>query len=285
MSSIARIFIVLNLLLAALCLGWASNHLSSAQNWKEKHDALTTTTQDEIEAKMAELAGLNVEVNTVKGSVNRLRTERETLFTQNERNKADLESARASNITNNETLTGINQSLSQMEQGRNEAQSRFEQAVSELDTAKEERRTAQDAAEAAGDGQRQAEEALAAANRNIVDLETQVTTLAKDLEKVTTTLDVAIAKFKINPEDIMVQPDIAGAVVTVSDKIKPGLVGINRGRADGVKRGFIFQLYNGNQFKGTARVETVEDNTCFAVIESTYMDRVVTQGDKATTQL
>ena len=285
MSSIARIFIVLNLLLAALCLGWASNHLSTTQDWKGKHTTLKKEMDEAIDAKKAELEEVQTLVNTTRQSLDQLRGEKQTLATQYETTSAELSTSREAETQLRSSFDGINQSLSSMEQGRNEAQSRFEQAVADLDAAKEARRTAEEAAQTAGDEKRAAEEALANANRNIADLETQVTTLKQDLAQVETTLAVAMDKYDIDPTVLMVQPDIKGAVVTVSNAVEPGLVGINRGRADGVRRGFVFQLYNGTQYKGTARVETVEDNSCYAVIESKYMDRVVTQGDKAATQL
>lgn len=157
--------------------------------------------------------------------------------------------------------------------------------MADLNEAKEARREAEEAAKEAGDKQRDAEEALANAERTIADLETQVTSLAKDLEDRNTTLDTIAAQYGVDPTKIFAQPTIDGAVVSVSTTVKPGLIGINRGKADGVRRGFIFNIYSGNQFKGTAKVETVEDNMCYATIQSVYENRTMAQGDKAATRL
>ncbi|HPF14797.1 MAG: hypothetical protein H6830_11440 [Planctomycetes bacterium] len=285
MSSIARIFIVLNLLLAALALGWASNHLSSAQNWKTKHDELATAKQQELDALNEDLKARNAEIATLKESSGRFRDERDQIKNINDRNIADLAAEKDTNSQLRASVDGINQNMAALEQARSEAQTKYEQAMAELQAAKDARREAEATAQSSGDAQRDAEEALAAAERRIVELETETTTLAKNLEKTQTTLDVVIAETGVDPTVLMVQPEISGAIVTVSNAVKPGLVGINRGRADGVQRGFEFSVYNGNQYKGTVRVETVEDNMCFATIKSVYQDRAITQGDKATTRL
>ena len=48
---------------------------------------------------------------------------------------------------------------------------------------------------------------------------------------------------------------------------------------------FTFQLYEGNKFKGTARVEFVHDTMCSAILLNVVEGAVIRQGDNASTQL
>ncbi len=285
MSSIARIFIVLNLLLSALALGWAANFMGTHQDFKVKYDNAVEE-KNTLEAELNEqLSDTKAEVNTQKERAQRLMGEREQVAAERDKLTSDVSTLESANSQMRGALDGINQTLSSVNESKDQAVSRLEQAMADLNEAKEARREAEEAAKEAGDKQRDAEEALANAERTISDLETQVTSLAKDLEDRNTTLDTIAAQYGVDPTKIFAQPTIDGAVVSVSTTVKPGLIGINRGKADGVRRGFIFNIYSGNQFKGTAKVETVEDNMCYATIQSVYENRTMAQGDKAATRL
>ncbi|MDF1839353.1 MAG: hypothetical protein P1V35_15910 [Planctomycetota bacterium] len=285
MSSIARIFIVLNLLLTALVLGWASNLMSADQNWMEKHDTVLAAKDAELAGKDEEITNLNTEVASLKESSGRHREERDANAAALTRTTSDLEVEREKSAAAQATVSKFSQTISGIDEGRKATQDKFDQAQEDKVAAIDARREAEESAKDAGDGQRAAEEALAAANRTIASLETDVNTLTKNLAKTDTTLAMVVDIYNINLDEVTAQPEISGAVVVVSNDVKPGLLGINRGKADGVKRGYVFSIYNGSQFKGRARVETVEDNMCFAVVESVYENRAFSTGDMAATRL
>ena len=85
--------------------------------------------------------------------------------------------------------------------------------------------------------------------------------------------------------ELVNQPQIDGAVMMVSHEIQPGLVSINRGEDAGVKRGFTFDIFSNGLYKGRVRVEDVQQDSCTAVIMRTYEDRIIEQGDTATTHI
>ena len=78
---------------------------------------------------------------------------------------------------------------------------------------------------------------------------------------------------------------INGAVLQVVDSIEPGLVSINRGTDDGVERGFTFEIYSGNQYKGQVRVESVQKNICTAIVLRTHSGAAISAGDAAATRI
>ncbi len=285
MSSIARIFIVLNLLLTALVLGWASNLMSADQNWMDQHAALVTSSDAALAGKDEEITNLNTEVASLKESSGRFREERDSNAASLGRANSDLEMEREKSAAAQATVSKFSQTISGIDDGRKATQDKFDQAQEDKVAAIDARREAEEAAKDAGDAKRAAEEALAAANRTIASLETNVNSLTQSLGRTETTLATVVEIYNVNMEDIVSQPEISGAVVVVSNDVKPGLLGINRGKADGVKRGYVFSIYNGSQFKGKARVESVEDNMCFAVVESVYENRSFSTGDMAATRL
>ncbi|MFT5200332.1 MAG: hypothetical protein ACI87O_003008 [Planctomycetota bacterium] len=285
MSSIARIFIVLNLLLTALVLGWASNLMSADQNWKDQHETLEATSDEALAGKDAEIANLNTEVASLKESGGRLREDRDSNALAKDRFASDLDLEREKSANAQATVSKFSQTISGIDEGRKATQDKYDQSEQDKVAALDARREADEAAKDAGDAQRVAEESLAAANRTIAGLETNLNALTESLGKTETTLAILVGIYNVNLPDIMAQPAISGAVVVVSNEVKPGLLGINRGKADGVVRGYVFSIYQGSQFKGTARVETVEDNMCFAVVESVYENRAFSTGDMAATRL
>ncbi|MEZ6021201.1 MAG: mitofilin family membrane protein, partial [Planctomycetota bacterium] len=251
MSSIARIFIVLNLLLGALVLGWASQYLGDQQNYK---DQLETYTKE----KTAEVASLNEELTTFKSrtaevveSQNRIRSERDTTKALLESTQATLDKTNADESELRASLTALQQNVSAIENSRDEAQRKYEDAMAQLADAKDARRQAEEASKDAGDAQRDAEEARDNANRRIAELEELTTSQEKEIAKLNTDLDVLrVAVGGSDTIEQLSQPQIDGAVVAVSYDVQPGLVGINRGKADGVRVGFTFNLYHGKDFKG-----------------------------------
>ena len=65
----------------------------------------------------------------------------------------------------------------------------------------------------------------------------------------------------------------------------PGLVLLNVGRNSGVKRGYTFEIFRGNQYKGRVRVENVQDTFCSAIVTGVNEGRTISQGDRASTIL
>jgi hypothetical protein len=66
MSSIGKIFIVVNLALSALALGWAVNHLETADNFKKDLEAANAAHADALAEKDTTIGDLTNELNTVK---------------------------------------------------------------------------------------------------------------------------------------------------------------------------------------------------------------------------
>jgi hypothetical protein len=80
-------------------------------------------------------------------------------------------------------------------------------------------------------------------------------------------------------------PLIEGRVLDVAMNVQPGLIAINQGSANGVERGFTFEVYDGKTYKGQVRVEYVHENVCSALILRAVPGQKIKQGDSASTRL
>lgn len=183
MSPIGRIFIVLNLLLAAAFLGWASNALATTQDWKAEHDAKEEEMAEAAAASEAAISKLEMERDALTEGQRQFRDQRDALQAEVESLKTQLgaEKRRGDGLEADvtaikSTLGDYNSTIAQLSGEKD----RLQQRINELEREKDD---AQDSAQAAEMARRDAEEALNAAEGQIADLTDERDMLA---EKVST---------------------------------------------------------------------------------------------------
>lgn len=285
MSSIAKIFIVVNLLLSALTLGWASTHLGVAENYKNQLATAETAAAAVVESKDAEIAGLRGDVGDLEASRDSVRSEKDQAVAMRDRNGSDLEQSRAEANTLRARLDSIDSTLGDYQTTNENLQGRWEQSQGDLATAVEARREAESGQEDALAAETVAQTGLDSANRSIAGLRTEVTSLGKQLANSQTEVALLAEATGTDPASLISQPQIDGVLLQVDLSITPALVAINKGSADNVKRGYTFDVFSQGVYKGRVRVENVQDNMCTASILSTYNGAQMAQGDNASTKL
>ena len=252
MSAIGRIFLILNLVLAAVFLGFAANQLSQSSNVSESlraekaaHEATKKSTSETITAMTAEVNRLKTETST-------LRDDRDTNKLTADRNGQELAHERDVNAQLRGELTGIKESLG----GYNTTIASLTSQKDTLVKEKEDAFAARDKAEAdkskADKARQEAEAGIAAANNNIRDLEVAKTTAEKSATKLDTELKQLYAVTG-QPRIGTPQPLVVGSVLSVDTKLNPPLLAINKGSKDKVAKGTVFDVYSGNVYKGRAR--------------------------------
>ena len=285
MSPIAKLFTVINVVLAGVFLGWAANSLSKADSWKKQHDELKVKSeataaalgqeksallakQQELEAARTALVG---EKESALGEVERLKGQVSDEERKNNEMRGDVAKIAAS-IDN---LTAQNKQLA-------EARDFAQQAARDAEKAKEEAVAAQAAAEGKmGD----LETSLHAAEGKIADLEKANVTLTKERDSIQTNFESLAQYTNTSIADFQAMPQIEGRVLDVAMNVKPGLIAINKGSVDNVKPGYTFEIYDGATYKGQVRVEYVHENVCSALILRAVDGQQIRQGDSASTRL
>jgi hypothetical protein len=285
MSAIGRIFVILNLVLAAAFVGYASTSLAKGSEWKKKYEdeaKAHAATQELVETEKSKLAS---DLSTERGLKEQALAEKDANKAEADRNAADLETARrtiadltASIASIEATLGGYNQTIAQVTAAKDAA----------VEDAREQER-ARVAAEAARDAavsaQRDAQDGLAAAQDAIAQLERDLTASKKEVGRLNSQLGQVVAMTGVDLNAIAATPKIDARVLQVSYDLKPGLVALNVGSEQGVKRGMTFQIYSGSTWKGQVRVENVQPGMSSALITNMTAGQTIAQGDNAATIL
>ena len=283
MSPIGRIFLVLNLILSAAFLGWASNSLAQTEDYKTEL-ATAKAAAAETEAELnSEIEGLNTQLKAKSQEASDNREERDRARDDANRLQTQLDTERGEKEKLLADVTAIQSTLG-------DYQSTIDRLVSEKDTANQLREEAESArrdAEAAQDAaeiaQRDAEATAQDLSRQIADLEMLKTDLEGQISKLDTHLAVIQESTGVSISDILAPAKVDGAVLAVD--AATGLVMLNVGEADGVKRGYSFDVWAGKTYKGQVQVQNVQSNMCSALIMSPVSGTTIQQGDLASTRM
>jgi len=283
MSAIGRIFVILNLVLAAAFVGWAATSLAKGSEWMKQYEAEKTAhaaTKAELEGQLE--TGRN-SLNAERTQKDKFREERDGFQAERDRLTKDLEEARRANdqlrgdvSKIQETLGAYNSTIAQITAAKDAAVQKQMDLTSERDAAKAE-------SEKAMLAQRDAQDGLKTAQAKIADLERNVTSAKEDLSHKEAIIAQATGQ-GFTP-GANAAPPINGRVLQFSADPAPGLVMLNVGSEQGVKKGFTFQIYSGSTWKGQVRVENVQQNMCSAVILDLNKGQKIAQGDQAATIL
>jgi hypothetical protein len=286
MSPIGKIFIVVNLALAAAFLGWASNVVATSQDWKTKHDAVQEQMKNETEKLEGELSDLRTQLAAVTEDKDRAAQDRDDAKNRADRAERERDDQREENQQMRGDLTKLQSALDTYNQHLESSDARIERAT---DQSLEAERAKNEALQKMRDAEialRDAEEAARSAEAKAESLSQDLAAAHSQLSNKEALITAYVEKTGIAPGELVAQPDIEGAVVSVRLDPAPGLVAINRGSEDGVKLGTTFDVFNGRIYKGRVRVEIVHPTWSSAIlIQEGAPGSSIASGDSVATRL
>jgi len=285
MSPIAKFFTILNVVLAGVFLGLAAHALHTESSFKEQYDkevAAHKVDKDALGSDKSKLAAEKAEAEKARDA---MQSERDAGTAEIGRLKGQVADGERQNNEMRGSVDKISKSIEDLisnNKAITDARDKAMQAQHDAEKAKEEAVAARSAAEGkAGD----LEAKLHTAEGTIADLEKTSTSLKKDVDKLNTELASLADYTNVKLSDFANVPLIEGKVLDVAMSVEPGLLAINQGEADGVKRGFTFEIYDGKTYKGQARVEYVHANSCSALLVRSVPGQKIHQGDSASTRI
>jgi len=285
MSSIAKILIAVNLILAAAFVGWASNAVSTNNNWKKQYEAEKAAHEKAKADLGTEKSKLAADLNQATDKAGRLQQDLDTANNEVSRLKNE-------NNANGERMANLEASLQKFSNTLEGIQGDAKKANEDRVKALAEKNDADNKAKEAAMAQAAAEAKAADfegkfndATNQIAAKERELATAEKALTKTKTELDTVVQATGFKLDAVKAMPLIEGKILAIEMGTQPGLVSINRGSADGVERGFTFEIYDGSTYKGQARVEYVYPNMCSAVLVRKNGSEAIRQGDGAATRL
>jgi len=285
MSPIARVFSVLNLILAASFLAWASTTLAHSQDYKRKYEseqADHATTTEEKNDQISELETLRDRARTEAES---FRTERDSVTERANRIDGDLSQVRSDFSDSQANTQRLTNSVDAIQENNRQLQSDKDRAVESGHEAGRAKESAEEAQQEAESNLVDAQSDIEGLNNAISDRDTEIVALNRTISDLETQLATVVELTGVSFDQITAQPSIDATVVRAVHDISPGLVALNQGSEKGVKVGYTFEIYNGGQYKGQVRVENVRPNMCTALITTAVTGTQIGQGDSAATRL
>ena len=266
MSAIGRIFLVLNLILSALFVGWAAKIINAENSYRTQYETKVSEAEAADMAANQRIDELSAQLSTQKALQADVAGERDDLEREVANLKSDLETERlrvAELESNDKTMTNALSGF----------RTRIESMVSATDAADAEARDAmaeRDAAVAArmqADTQRKkAEDMLDQANLQIADLEKDLTASEKMVSRQSAQLATIVDEYQIDLDKLMSHEYVEGNVLSVKNADGISLVALNVGSEDKVMRGMTFQIWHQGRYKGEVRVESVSPKMCSALM-------------------
>jgi prefoldin subunit 5 len=281
MSPIGRIFIVLNLILSAAFLGWASNALGKTADYKDQIAKLQTDNAEALKKKDEEISKLTVDLAGVTEQQSRMREQRDTNEAEANRLKTQLEELKRANDQMQANLTKIQATLGDYKSSIDQLSQQKDAAIERAHEAERARDAAVQEKDEAVVAKNDAEEGTRNAQRRIQDLEAQAQGLGEEVSKLETRIAMLVSTTGASLGDVMAPPKIDAQVLKVDRNLK--FVVLNKGKADKVQAGFTFSVYRGTTFKGQVRIQDVQDGLSSGIIVNEAA--AITTGDSATTVL
>jgi len=266
MSTIGKVFVVINLAFAALFVGAAASLIGTSEGWRAQAEELEANLAATTEAKDGEIASLQTNVDQLENERDRVKASRTQVETDRDALAADLATEQAQNADLRERLTGIEGRLGDLE-GTNRAQAT---RITDLNRETRDLRSQRDdalAAKASADkASTAAKDSAAMAEGRASDLTIELARSNERAGELDAQLATVASLYKIDLNSLNAQPDQSGVVLSADYVGVVPVVVINIGRADGVRAGYSYDVYSGSTYKGRIRVETVGERQAGATI-------------------
>ncbi len=205
MSAIGRIFLVLNLILSALFVGWAAKIINAENSYRTQYETKVSEAEAADMAANQRIDELSAQLSTQKALQADVAGERDDLEREVANLKSDLETERlrvAELESNDKTMTnalsGFSTRIESMDSAKDAAVAEARDAMAERDAAV--------AARMQADTQRKkAEDMLDQANLQIADLEKDLTASEKMVSRQSAQLATIVDEYQIDLDKLMSQ--------------------------------------------------------------------------------
>jgi len=266
MSPIGKVFIVINLVLAALFVGSAASLIQTGQEWRTKYESTSTELTATIAEKDGEIAAAENETRQATSQKDRLASEKSTLEAEKAALEDELATEREQNADLRESLTSIDGKLGDLESTNRQQESRIADLNEQVGTLRGERDGALDERDSAEAARATAERTAETVSRERDELQIALGRANETISSKDAKLAEVARLYKVDLNNLNDQPDLSGRVTAVDSTHGTTVVVINLGKNDGVKPGHSFDVYNGGVYKGKIYVETVNSSQSAATI-------------------
>lgn len=278
MSTVAKILVVVNLVLAAAFLMAASNYLGQQDTWKKKYTDLDVATQAEITNLGKTINDKEQEnVNLLK----QVRTAQEDLKVANKENDQVRSMNDLLKQAHNETSGQLTVSANAVDTAQKTIQANREMIdalQAEIGNLRERIRQYLDQKEAAVRSLNEKEIQFENLLANKQDLEARIAELMDDLRSASLTAETAITKLGGEADIPLDQPAHEGRVLAVDGGTNIAVISL--GAEDGVKPGFKYMVSRGSQYVTTIVITDVQAKQSAGRSLTDFQKDMIRRGDR-----
>jgi len=264
MTSMAKIFVVVNLVLAAAVFGSAAVLLGAQDDYRKALEEAQKKFGEYQTVKDQELADVNTKLRNQNDANLKMGAEKaqaEAVANEIRTQAAAQQTKNASLVTTVETYASTIERLSKVVEQEKEARDRFSQ---EAAAAVKDKLDMMKKWEDEVANRQRLEVSLARANEQVGELSAQRGDLENQLRAAQFWIDEARKK---NPE---LGRDGTKGKPGVVNNVKDDLVGISVGKADGVRMGDIYHIRRGSSYVGRIKIVKVTKDTAVGEFESQF---------------
>lgn len=284
MSPIGRLFIILNLILAAAFIAFAGFYLKNQTSYKTK-------LQESVAAAEAAKKSFEEQIVALGGQVQNYTLDLSSKTQQLANSQTVIKSLTEADTDNKQQLQRLSTSLEAIRAASETVSGKLEDQSTRIETLTKEWVAANEAKMQAVGARDDLQNQLNAVEASLSKEKQRVESLVADLNelsgvKADLEMQIAVIQKAIpNVAEIIkgVQPQVDGTIMAVNPSLKS--VTISLGENSGVTPGMSFSIHDGTTYKGEVRVVEVSDNLAFARVETAVPAMAISKGDKATTRL
>lgn len=283
MSSIGKMLIWVNAILAFAFLGAASAVVFKSGDFKKKYDDEVAARKTDGMESQKKWDDLNAKYTTLQKVADDSRRDKENLRADLESKEKGLELERAANAQLRGSVDAINANLDNYRSATQDLLAKNEALHKEIGEIRSAKESAMMAAERAMLEKSEAVATAEKAKAEFAALQDNASSSIKERDSLKAKLETIIKLTGVPGDAVQAQPLIEGAVMDIADDI--GLIALNVGKAQGVQPGYSFDIYKGNEYKGKAIVDSVQENFSSAKITMRAPGKTIGKGDAVTTRL
>jgi cell division protein FtsL len=278
MSTLGKVLVFINLVLAVAFLVCAIQVLNQQETYRQKLEAEQTAHKTDKDKDAAEIARLTGDVDNKRNTISARDAMVSSLQNDRDQFKARAEAAEAFKNAVSEKISAMEANLDNYRKSNDDLTKAVAEARTEAEKARADRDAAKKGQEDAENKLAQSEESNKQLTGTVNQLMAQSKKQGEELAAANNALDVYASRTGIPREEVYnAAPSISGNVVNVAMDAK--LIQLNVGSDSNVKKGFGFVIYRGSEYKGEVIVEDVQSKFATARIRS--MVKQIAVGDQA----
>jgi hypothetical protein len=280
MSTVAKVFVVLNLVLAVAFLGAAAAFLGWDDWYRKRLDTALGEHGRILTARDAVISDLNVKLNEAQRNAGDATKQKENLQGQVSSLQAAYDQMKKSYDELNASTTAATRALLVAQNTIKEGRTLTDQLLNERQQLTDTAKRYQDERDAAIKNQATADLQLEKTMTELKDLTAKLTTTETELQRATFRLNQYEKRYPggmPGPE----QPMQTAKVLAADDATN--VVVISLGSEDGVKEGFRYTISRGNQYVATIEITHVEAKQAAGRSQRDVQARPIQKGDDAMT--